>query len=136
MASRNPAQNRYLRRFFPAILLYVGVLFGVSWTVRTWHPTGAGLVILSVLPALPIIGVLVIIGLYLREERDEYLRGRVVTAMLIGLGGVMSVATVLGFLQMNGLLGEISTFWAFPGWCFFWGMAHCAMALRERGSAE
>lgn len=128
----SPAARRYLRRFIPTIIAYVAVLFASSFAIEAWNPSGPVLVLLSILPALPIIAVLVVIGLYLTEETDEYLRSRIVTAMLIGTGAVLSVATVMGFMQIGGVIGTIDVFWAFPLWCIVWGLAQCGLGLRDR----
>ena len=130
--AQSPAARRYIRRFTPTMIAYVAILFAASWAVDAWHPAGPVLWALSVLPALPIIGVLVVIGLYLAEETDEYLRQRIVTAALFGIGAILSVSAVLGFLQFNGVVGKVDVFWAFPGWCAAWGLAQCWMALRDR----
>lgn len=130
--SKTPAARRYLKRFAPTMIAYVVILFAATYAVRSWHPTGALLWTLSVLPAVPIIGAMIVIGLYLVEETDEYLRQRIVTAMLFGIGAVLSVSTVLGFLQINDVVGKVDVFWGFPGWCAAWGLAQCWMALRER----
>lgn len=136
MMHRTPAAKRYLRRFFPMMIAYVVVLFASVGIINAYKPGGALLVLLSVLPALPIIGVLVVIGVYLAEETDEYLRSRIVSAMLFGTGTVLSVATVLGFLQITDVVGKVEVFWAFPVWCAVWGLAQCAMAWRDRAGGE
>lgn len=133
--SQTPAARRYVKRFAPTMIAYVAVLLAATWAVAAWHPAGPLLWALSVLPALPIIGVLVVIGLYLAEETDEYLRQRIVTAMLFGIGAVLAASTVLGFLQFNGVVGAVPVFWAFPGWCAAWGLAQCWMWLRDRMGA-
>ena len=51
----NPAQRRYLRRFFPAMTMYVLVLFACTAMIRDQKPQGALLALLSVAPALPIV---------------------------------------------------------------------------------
>ncbi|NML07415.1 hypothetical protein [Sphingomonas sp. G-3-2-10] len=130
--ARSPAARRYLKRFMPVMLAYVIVLFGVSWLIKATQPAGVALAALSVLPALPIIAVIIVIGLYIAEETDEYLRQRIVTAMLFGIGVVLSASTVLGFLQMNDVIGPVQVFWGFPAWCAAWGLAQCWMGLRER----
>lgn len=129
---KSPATRRYLRRFMPTMIAYVVVLFATVHLINTYKPAGAVLVALSVLPALPIISALAVIGLYLAEETDEYLKGRIVTAMLIGTGAVLSVATVIGFMQIADVIGKVDVFWAFPTWCAVWGLAQCALALRDR----
>jgi hypothetical protein len=138
MLMQTVAAKRYIRRFTPMMIAYVVVLFAATWAIQTYKPAGAALVILSVLPALPIIGVLIVIGAYLLEEKDEFLRQRIVTAMLFGMGIVLSVATVLGFMQIGGVIGQVDVFWAFPLWCAAWGAAQCFTALRDRmaGAAE
>ena len=55
--------------------------------------------LLAVLPALPLVGSLVIVGLYIAEESDEFERSILVQSMLWGLGGALSVSTVWGFLS-------------------------------------
>jgi hypothetical protein len=132
MVHQTPAARRYLKRFAPTMIAYVVVLFSATYAVKAFHPSGAALIALSILPALPIIAVLVVIGLYLVEETDEYLRQRIVTAMLFGIGVVLAVSTVLGFLQINDVVGKVDVFWGFPGWCAAWGLAQCGLALRDR----
>ncbi|MES2339924.1 MAG: hypothetical protein V4537_17665 [Pseudomonadota bacterium] len=136
MRNTTAAGRRYLRRFFPTMAAYVVALFFATWAIRMWQPTGVLLVALSILPALPIIGVLGVIGLYLVEERDEYLRGRIVQAMLVGLGFMLAIATAWGFLEEGGVVPHVPAYWAFILWCFGWGVAQCLQSLRDRVAGD
>ena len=42
------------------------------------------------LPAIPIIGIIAVVGLYLAEEKDEFQRNLLIQSMLWGLGQVES----------------------------------------------
>ena len=132
MRNTTAATKRYLRRFFPTMAAYVIALFFATWAIKHWQPEGPLLVFLSVLPALPIIGVIAVIGLYLVEETDEYLRGRAVSAMVIGMGIMLSVASAWGFMEEGGVVPHVPAYWAFIVWCAAWGLAQCGMGLRER----
>jgi hypothetical protein len=132
MQKHNPAQRRYLARFFPVIGSYVAVLFATTWLIRHWHPAGVVLATLAVLPALPLVATIGVMGLYLAEERDEFLRQRLVIAMLIGLAALLALLTVWGFLANGGVADEPPTLLAFPVWCAFFGIAECALRLRDR----
>lgn len=127
------AGRRYLRRFMPTMFAYVVVLFACVWAIREWKPHGAGLVVLSLLPALPIIGAIAVMGLYLVEENDEFLRQRIASCMLFGTGVLLAVATVYGFLVNGGAVAADPDLflWVFPLWCFSWGVAQCVAGLRD-----
>jgi hypothetical protein len=129
---QSAANKRYVRRFLPTMAAYVAVLFASIWTINNWHPTGAALVAISVAPSIPIIGAIVIMGLYVNEEPDEYLRRQMVVAMLGGTAVTLAVATVIGFLQIGKVLENVEAFWAFPLWCASWGLIQCAMVLNNR----
>lgn len=134
MKSTTAAGRRYLRRFFPVMISYVVVLFACIWAIRHWHPVGAELFALSVLPALPILGVIVVMGLYLIEETDEFQRQRVATCMLFGTGVLLAAITVYGFLTNGGAIrpdAELGL-WGFPLWCGSWGVAQCVLSWRDR----
>ncbi|WP_109809543.1 hypothetical protein [Sphingosinithalassobacter portus] len=128
---RTQAAKRYQRRFLSSMLAYVGILFACVWATNTYEPTGVPLIILSVLPALPVIIAMVVMGLYLIEETDEFVRQRIVSAMLFGIGVVLSVSTVLGFLQYNDLVGKVDVFWGFPIWAMSWGLFQCFLTWRD-----
>jgi hypothetical protein len=132
MQKANPAQRRYLQRFFPAMIAYVAVLFGCTWANSVYHPDGAALFLLSLLPALPLIAVLVVMGLYLAEERDEFIRNRLITAMVGGIGITLAITTVWGFLEGGGQVPHFPTYLAFPLWCASFGVIQCALNLRDR----
>jgi hypothetical protein len=76
---------------------------------------------LAAAPALPIIGVFVVMGLYLTDERDEFLRANVVRAILWGTALALSAATVWGFLENFAQAPQIPMFMVFPVFCV--GMA-------------
>ena len=132
MQRTSAAGRRYLRRFAPAMAGYVVILFATTYAIKVWHPAGAALVALSALPALPLIAVIAVMGLYLLEEGDEFIRHRLVTAMLMGLGGLLVVTTMWGFLENGGAAVHFPTFMAFPLWCALFGLAQCAMNIRDR----
>jgi hypothetical protein len=133
MKMATAAGRRYLRRFMPTMFAYVVVLFACVWAIREWKPQGAGLVVLSLLPALPIVAAIVVMGLYLVEETDEFLRQRIASCMLFGTGVLLSVATVYGFLVSGGAIHADPDLilMAFPLWCASWGLAQCGIGLRD-----
>lgn len=128
----SPAARRYLKRFVPTMLAYLAALFGANYAIETLHPTGMALFALAILPALPIVGVIAVIGLYVIEETDEYVRQTIVSSMLAGLAIMLSVATVWGFLEEAGVVPHLAGYWAFVIWCGAWGLAQCGYRLRDR----
>lgn len=132
MGAINPAQRRYLRRFFVGMTAYAVVLFACTWADKRYDPQGAVLFLLSLLPALPLLAVLAVMGIYLAEERDEFIRARLVTSMLGGIGITLAITTVWGFLENGGVVPHFATFLAFPLWCGSFGLAQCFLNLRDR----
>jgi len=113
------AWRRYRRRQMTAMGLYVLALIGAMEVYRSLHPTGPLAYGTAILPALPILGVIVAIGLYLREETDEFERGITAEAALWASGGLLVLATVWGFLEMFGLAPHVESWAAFPIWAIF-----------------
>ena len=97
----SPALRRYLRRFVPTMIVYVLACFTVSSILgEPGEPTGVSAYLLAMIPALPIIAVFWILGRYLVEETDEYLRMLTVRQMLVATGFTLTLATLWGFLEI------------------------------------
>tara|TARA_B100000678_G_scaffold213225_1_gene180640 strand:- start:755 stop:1165 length:411 start_codon:yes stop_codon:yes gene_type:complete len=133
---RTAAAKRYQRRFGGTMVSYIVLLFASVWTIRNFDPSGAALIALSILPALPVIAALAVMGIYLTEETDEFVRDRIVIAMLVAVGILLSLSTILGFLQYSGVIDRVDVFWAFPVWCLSWGFTQCLFSLRSRAEGE
>lgn len=136
MRNTTPAGRRYIARFMPLIAVYVATLFITTWVIRDSQPTGALLGLLSVLPALPLVGIIAVLGLYVVEETDEYLRAQIVRHMMVGLGGLLAIMSIWGFLEFGGAVPHFPTMLGFPIWCGIWGMSQAIGALRNRKSEE
>jgi hypothetical protein len=80
--------------------LYVLFLLPITWLFRHHAPTGPLAYVLATLPSLPIIGVLIIIGLYIAEETDEFERSIVIQSQLWGMGATLAITSFWGFLEM------------------------------------
>ena len=113
----NVAAQRYLRRFIPLMALYVVTVLGVSWWFRMGGPDGWLRWPVAVLPALPIVGVIVVMGRFIVEQKDEYLRLMIVRQCLFAIGFTLVVSTIWGFLETYGLVPHVPAYAAFMLFC-------------------
>ncbi len=95
----SPAQRRYNRRIIILSIVYAAVLMPVCWLFARHLVSGPLAYILGILPAVPVCGFFVVIGLYFADERDEYVRMLMARQSLIATGITMTAATFWGFLE-------------------------------------
>jgi hypothetical protein len=129
---QNPAQKRYIARFMPTMAVYVASIFGVSWIFSQYEPTGPLAWALALLPALPLLAIIAIMGVYLREEGDEFIRNILVESMLWGVGVTLAIMTVWGFLEIYAEAPKLPSFWALPIFCLGMGVAQPFIKRRYR----
>jgi hypothetical protein len=102
------------------------------WIFRHAHPDRMLACALAILPALPIIGVLAIAGLYLAEVNDEFQRAMTIQSMLWSIGGTLAVTTVWGFLESFAQTPRLELIWVYPIFCLFVAVSHQLVKLRYR----
>lgn len=118
-----PVMQRYRRRLAAAMMSYCVLLMGSIYLLHGVKLSGPLLWLVAAAPAVPILGVLVVMGLYLKEEPDEFERAVHVEAMLWGLGVVLAVTTVWGFLSNANVVPAPPLFLVFPLFCLSWGLS-------------
>ncbi|HRD27666.1 MAG TPA: hypothetical protein PLO65_05140 [Caulobacter sp.] len=132
MNKHSPAGRRYLKRFIPAMVAYLVLIFGASYAFRDPGLTGPLAWAIAVAPALPIVAVIAIMGLYIKEETDEFQRRILIESMLWGFGVTLTVTTVSGFLEMYVHTPGLQSFWAFPIFCLAMGVSQLFVRRRYR----
>jgi uncharacterized YccA/Bax inhibitor family protein len=130
--TNNPAARRYCRRFLFTMLLYTLFLVLAVWAFVHFRPTGPLAWLLAVLPALAIIGQLVVFGIYLAEEKDEFQRTIAVQSMLWGIGATLSVTVVWGFLENFVHVRHLDLILIYPLYCFLSGISFGLLQLRYK----
>ena len=138
--SSKPGTGRAIARYTKGIavssLLYVLGL-GLAITLdRRGELSGATAFLVALMPAAPILGMVWVMGRYLHEEQDEYLRYRAMIASLIGLGLVLSVGSFWGFLETFGLVPHVPGWWAVPIWAIGMGLGQAWLAWRDKAGGE
>lgn len=118
-----PVMQRYRRRLSIALMTYCVVLMGSIYLLHRVDLSGPLLWLVAAAPAAPILAVLAVMGLYLKEEPDEFERAVHVEAMLWGLGVVLAVTTVWGFLSNADVVPAPPLFLVFPLFCLSWGLS-------------
>jgi hypothetical protein len=131
-STNNPAVRRYLWRFAWAMFFYVVCLIGSILAFVHLHPTGVVAYGLAVLPALPMIGMTVVVGLYLSEEKDEFQRNMTIQALLGGIGGTLSVVSVWGFLESFVHIRHLDLIQVYPMFWMFVFFSVVVVRLRYR----
>ena len=106
--------RRYLWRFMPAMGLYVIVLFVSLRLYRNYDLAEPLIWLVAVAPALPLIAAIGAIGLYLKEEDDEFQRALAVGSYVLATGLMLAAATIWGFLEQFGLAPHVPSWAAFP----------------------
>ena len=136
LIAKSKAGRAYTRRLLTAMIFYlIALSFAVS---RFKHamPSHATAVFLSILPALPIVAVIVVVGLYLREETDEFQRALLTEALLWGMGGTLAITSIWGFLENFHQAQHFPAFYTFVLFWLFVGLAGCIQRLRYRVASD
>jgi hypothetical protein len=114
--SRTPALLRRDRRIMLSSAIYAALLLAVVWLQRI-HPVHGPLAYaLAVLPAIPVVVIVAAMGLYFRDETDEFERVVRIENALWATGGTLAIATVWGFAEMLAQAPHTPAWVWFPLW--------------------
>ena len=125
----NPAQRRYNRSVLLLSLAYALILFGVITFFKNSSPTGLSAYAAAILPALPIVGIFAVMGRYLSDEHDEFVRMLTVRQTLYASAFALSIATIWGFLENFDLVGHIDAYYVAVLWFGGLGIGSCINKL-------
>jgi drug/metabolite transporter (DMT)-like permease len=127
-----PAFRRYQYRVIASSLAYAALLLGAVWLFKHRPPQGVLSYLVAVAPAIPLVGVIASMGLFLREEDDEFKRAAMVEQILWGTAATLAIATVWGFLESFGLAPHMDAYWGACVWFAMFGLARGIVAWRYR----
>ncbi len=130
------AGKRYQRRVLTTMAIYMVLLFGTVVLVKHVHVQGVLLYVLSILPAVPVIVTLCWMGVYLKEETDEYLRMITVRALLVGAAVLLGVIVVFDFLQAIAGRPAMPPFTCFVVFFVAFGAAQGVQKRLNRGGSD
>jgi hypothetical protein len=128
----SPAILRYNRGMLIASFAYVLGLGTAILIHNNIHPGPALAWPTAFLPILPIFAMIWVMGRYLKEETDEYLRHRAIMASLVGLALVLGLGSFWGFLETFELVPHVPGWWAVPIWAVGLGIGQLWMTARDR----
>ena len=123
-----PASKRYMLRMAVIMGFYVVAIFGAVWMFTHSPPQGALRYLVAAAPSLPILGVIWAVGMYFKEEDDEYLRLRLATTSLWATGITLAAASVWGFLENFDTVQHLPLYFAFV---FYWGAFGFVQIVRK-----
>jgi hypothetical protein len=111
---------------------YVLLVFGTTWAVRHAHVKGWLLYVCAVVPSLAIFRLLQVVGLYLKEESDEFVRQQMVNSILWGTAAVLGLSAVSDFLRGYTGKGDLPGFTIFIVFWMVFALAQGIQQLRNR----
>jgi hypothetical protein len=131
----SPATRRYNHRVIVLSVVYAALLTSAIYVFKHQLISGPAAWFVAMLPALPIIGIFVVIGRLLVEETDEYLRTLMIRQTLWASGFALSLATLWGFLESFELVDHIESYYVAVLWFGGLGLGSLMnrLTMRNRG---
>jgi hypothetical protein len=130
--SWTPAFKRYQLRVIGASLAYAFALCGAVWLFKHHPPEGVLRYGVAVAPAVPLVAIIVAMGLFLKEEDDEFQRALMVEQMLWSTGAMLTFVTIWGFLESFDVAPHVEAYWGAVLWFAMFGVARCVVRWRYR----
>jgi drug/metabolite transporter (DMT)-like permease len=132
---KNPARDRMEDRtlfiLMPLLVVNLGLVFW-GFGYRHMHPSGIWAYIFAMAFALLGVAFIVIFGLYLKEEQDEFERAVWVQSLLWGIGATLTVVTLWGSFAEYALVKGLKMLFVFPLFMLITVVARLALKLRYR----
>ncbi|MEO8737571.1 MAG: hypothetical protein ABI380_13660 [Edaphobacter sp.] len=133
---KSSALKAYNRGIIWTMSAYVLVTFGATWFVHHHHPKGAEAYAMAVLPSIPIIAMLAVMGIYLRDEKDEFLRWMTIQSLLWATGFVLALTTVVGFLENFAQVKTPPAYLVFVVYWLVFGAVQSVQQWRNRQGGD
>ncbi len=121
--SQSPARRRYLLRVAVASAIYVLTVFLAIHVLAHQHMSMPFAIALAVFPSLPIVAIIAIVGLYLKEEKDEFQRELFIQSLLWGTGATLAVTSFWSFLHLFARVPPVDGFHVFILFWLFVGLS-------------
>lgn len=132
--------SRAISRYAMGMLISsLGYVLGLGLAItlsQRFEVAGATAFGLALLPVIPIFGMIYVMGRYLVEETDEYLRHRATMAALVGLAFVLGFGSFWGFMEGFEVVPHLPGWWSVPVWAVGMGLAQIWMSLRDRSDGD
>jgi uncharacterized membrane protein YcfT len=128
----NQAWKRYNKRYFMAFPPYLVLMFVATHILRHNHPSRPLGIVIATVPSIPLVAIIAIAGLYLKEETDEFQRSIFQQSLLWSIGLVLAVTSIWGLLEMIAGVPHLPIFFVFPGFCVFFGICYPLLKRRYR----
>jgi xanthosine utilization system XapX-like protein len=135
MRCTTAAERRYLARTAIATSFYLVAMAVVTWAFHHRHPHGIWAYLLALAPALPILAVIAILGVYLTQEADEFVRAVMVQASLWATAAVLVYSTCSGLLETyvpEFVRSAKEVNWIFVIWFIVFGLAQPLIRRRYK----
>ena len=120
---RSPAVKRYLLRLLIAVTTYV---IAVALTMHLlFHgklPVLAAMG-LALIPSLPLVAIIAIVGLYLKEEKDDFQRELFIQTLLWATAGTLAITSFWSFVHIFARVPPVDGFHVFV---LFWTLVGLA----------
>jgi len=128
----SPAGRRYIMRMGASSAAYTVLLPVTLWCWEHFRPGTVVTVLLALAVVLPVFAMFGAVARYLAEETDEYLRHRTVSALLWGLGAVLVLGSLWGFLETFRLVPHVPGWAVVPVWAIGMGIGQLWMGAGKR----
>jgi undecaprenyl pyrophosphate phosphatase UppP len=136
-SNTSKAGMRYAAHFAVVMVFYSLAVRYTGSIASHSQPHGWKLYLLASLPTIPIICMLVVVGLYLREETDEYKRVVLVRSVLIATAVTLAYSVFNAFLSNYGGSSPLSPFMPFVVFWVVTGVVQGIQSIVDRvGSNE
>jgi hypothetical protein len=127
----SPAMLRYNGRMLYGSIGYMAALIGAVNLYKQTLVSGPLLWVVALVPAVFVLAMVWAMAMLIVEERDEYLRHRVIKQTLFATSGLLAVATIWGFLEQFALVPHVPAWAAVPLFAVFLGLSQCFRGIRQ-----
>jgi hypothetical protein len=130
------ASKAYTRRTAVTMSVYLVLVVVTTYVVRHLHVNGWLLYVCAVLPSVAIFRQLYVVGMYLSEERDEYLRQQAVQSILWATAAVLGLTAFTDFLRSYTPFGTLPPFTVFVTFWVVYALAQYILVRMNRVPAD
>lgn len=126
------AARRYVQRMGAIALIYLATVWVITTYIHQHHPTGAKLFVLAAVPAFDVIAMIVVVGIYLRDEVDEFKRHQLIVSILWAIGFTLALMAFVDFLQSYQSIAAPPPFMEFIVFWLSLALVQAILSFRNR----